>query len=114
MGSRPYNYSDMTGRVVRTITNRQGTWEATFDGGKADYIWQRVLWKLKQALPAGTTVSAYAKSANTEIELGAKDYAEVLNDTDLAGIKGRFLKLKVRLTSATLDKTPEISEISLK
>ena len=51
---------------------------------------------------------------NTEIELGAKDYAEVLNDTDLAGIKGRFLKLKVRLTSATLDKTPEISEISLK
>lgn len=114
VGSRPYNYSDMTGRVVRTITNRQGTWEATFDGGKADYIWQRVLWKLKQALPAGTTVSAYAKSANTEIELGAKDYAEVLNDTDLAGIKGRFLKLKVRLTSATLDKTPEISEISLK
>ena len=114
VGSSPYNYSDMTGRVVRTITNRQGTWEATFDGGKADYIWQRVLWKLKQALPAGTTVSAYAKSANTEIELGAKDYAEVLNDTDLAGIKGRFLKLKVRLTSATLDKTPEISEISLK
>lgn len=114
IGAGPYNYSDMTGRVVRTITNRQGTWEATFDGGKPDYVWQRVLWKLKQALPAGTTVSAYAKSANSEIELGAKDYAEVLNDTNLAGIKGRFLKLKVRLTSATLDKTPEITEISLK
>jgi len=114
VGSSPYNYSDMTGRVVRTITNRQGTWEATFDGGKPDYIWQRVLWKLKQALPAGTTVSAYAKSANSEIELGAKDYAEVLNDTNLAGIQGRFLKLKVRLTSATPDKTPEITEISLK
>lgn len=114
VGSHPYNYSDMTGRVVRTITNRQGTWEATFDGGKPDYVWQRVLWKLKQALPAGTTVSAYAKSANSEIELGAKDYTEVLNDTNMAGIKGRFLKLKVRLTSATPDKTPEITEISLK
>lgn len=114
VGSGPYNYSDMTGRVVRTITNRQGTWEATFDGGKDDFLWQRVLWKLKQALPEGTEVTAFAKTANTEVDLGAKDYVQILNDADLVGISGRFLKLKVRLTSATADKTPEITELILR
>jgi len=114
VGISPYNYSDMTGRVVRTITNRQGTWEATFNGGKDDFLWQRVLWKLKQALPEGTEVTAFAKTANTEVELGAKDYVQIQNDADLVGISGRFLKLKVRLTSATADKTPEITELILR
>ena len=114
VGASPYNYSDMTGRVVRTITNLQGTWEATFNGGKDDFPWQRILWKLKQALPDGTTVTAYIKTANTEVELGSKAYTEVLNDTPLADVKGRFLKLKVRLTSESNDKTPEISELILR
>lgn len=114
VGNNPYNYSDMTGRVVRTITNLQGTWEATFNGGKDDFPWQRILWKLKQALPDGTTVTAYIKTANTEVELGSLPYTEVLNDTPLADVKGRFLKLKVRLTSESNDKTPEISELILR
>lgn len=114
VGSSPYNYSDMTGRVVRTITNRQGTWEATFNGGKDDYAWERILWKLKQALPAGTAVTAFIKTANTEVELGAKDYVQVDNDAQLTNVKGRYLKLRVRLTSSDPAKTPEITEISLR
>ncbi|MBK6757594.1 MAG: hypothetical protein IPG70_08270 [Moraxellaceae bacterium] len=37
VGASPYNYSDMTGRTVRNITNRQGTREAVFDGGTKDF-----------------------------------------------------------------------------
>ena len=50
----------------------------------------------------------------SEVELGSKAYTEVLNDTPLADVKGRFLKLKVRLTSESNDKTPEISELILR
>jgi hypothetical protein len=53
VGYHPYNYSDMTGRTVRNITNRQGTWEAIFDGAIPDFEWKKLVWTLKQAYPKG-------------------------------------------------------------
>ena len=38
VGLTPYNYSDMTGRTVRNTTNRQGTWEAIFDGATPEQL----------------------------------------------------------------------------
>jgi streptogramin lyase len=113
VGLTPYNYSDMTGRVVRTITNRQGTWEAIIDGGSAGFKWSRILWKLKQAAPEGTSVEFAVKTADQAVGLGAVEYKPVENNSALAEMVGRFLKLRVRLTSDSLDATPEVTEISL-
>lgn len=113
VGYQPYNYSDMTGRTVRNITNRQGTWEAIFDGTIPDFEWKKLVWTLKQALPEGTNVTAYAKAANAKVELGGKQYAEVKNNQTIAAMKGRFIKVKFQLTSSNQTATPEIKGIDL-
>ena len=112
VGNGPYNYSDMTGNVVRTVTKRQGTWEATFDGEKQDNIWVKATWKLKVALPEGTDVRVFVKVANTEIELNAQVYTEVENGVVLQGMKGQYLKIKVELSSSDLILTPEVIEVN--
>lgn len=113
VGYNPYNYSDMTGRTVRNITNRQGTWEATFDGATPDFEWKKVVWTLKKQLPEGTAVTAYAKVANSKVELGGKQYLEVQSNQVMTDMKGRFIKVKFRLTSTNQESTPEITGIDL-
>ena len=117
VGYHPYNYSDMTGRTVRNLTNRQGTWEAIFDGATPDFEWKKLVWSLKKQLPEGTTVTAYAKAANSKVEL-SKDYNPVESNQTMKDkkgelIKGRFIKVKFSLTSANQESTPEITGIDL-
>lgn len=111
VGLTPYNYSDMTGRTVRNITNRQGTWEAIFDGGVLNFEWKKLVWSLKNQLPQGTAVAAYAKTANAKVDLGGKQYQQVENNLPLSGMKGQFIKVKFVLTSADSKSTPEITGI---
>ena len=111
VGATPYNYSDMTGRTVRNITNRQGTWEAIFDGGVLNFEWKKLVWSLKNQLPQGTAVAAYAKTANSKVDLGGKQYQQVENNLPLSGMKGQFIKIKFVLTSADSKSTPEITGI---
>jgi streptogramin lyase len=114
VGYQPYNYSDMTGRVVRTITSRQGTWEAVFDSKVENYNWQQVRWRLKTALPEGTGVQVYVKTAASVLALNAKPYIEVKNGVNTPELEvGQYLKLKVKLTSNNLTDTPEVVEIQL-
>lgn len=114
VGVYPYNYSDMTGRVVRTITNRQGTWEAVFDAGKDSYAWGRVIWTLKAALAEGNEIEVVGKAANAasleaaKAAFGSIDYINLENDVQLQGLTGRYLKLRIRLTSDSLSETPEV------
>lgn len=120
VGIGPYNYSDMTGRVVRTITNRQGTWEATFDGGRAGFPWAKVIWKLQQDLPEGTNVEAQVKAVDADsrdeakVKFGAIDYVGVGNDAQLSNVTGRYLKLRLRLTSNTSSATPVVTTVQIK
>jgi hypothetical protein len=104
----------MTGRVVRTITSRQGTWEAVFDSKVENYNWQQVRWRLKTALPEGTGVQVYVKTAASVLALNAKPYIEVKNGVNTPELEvGQYLKLKVKLTSNNLTDTPEVVEIQL-
>lgn len=120
VGDNPYNYSDMTGRVVRTITNRQGTWEATFDSERAGFPWARVIWKLQQALPAGTNVEAQVKAvdaadrAEAKVKFGAIDYVSVNNDEQISAVTGRFMKLRLRLTSDSTSTTPVVTVVQIR
>lgn len=108
VGMSPYNYSDMTGNIVRTVTKRQGTWEAIFDAEVADFAWPKVTWALKVALPDDTDIKVYVKVANTEIDLNTQVYAEVQSGVALVGVTGQYLKVKVQLSSDDLVATPEM------
>jgi len=112
-GATPYNYSDMTGNVVRNITTRQGTWEAVFDGKELDFLWNQVTWRLKQALPVGTMVKVFVKVSNSNNDWGALPYIEVANGARLSNSAGQYAKLKVELSSENLTDTPEVIEILL-
>ncbi len=120
VGSNPYNYSDMTGRVVRTVTNRQGTWEATFDGGKAGFDWSGIIWTYSGALPSGTAVQVQykvvdaANRAAAAVQFGAVDYTTAESGAALAGAKGRFIKVRVRLTSDSITKTPVVKKLVIR
>ncbi len=120
VGINPYNYSDMTGRVVRTITNRQGTWEATFDGGKAGFDWSAIVWAYQGALPSGTTVEVQykvvdaANRAAAQVQFGALEYTTATSDAVLTGVKGRFIKVRVRLTSDSVSKTPVVKKLIIR
>ena len=113
VGATPYNYSDMTGRTVRNITNRQGTWEAIFDGAIPDFEWKKLVWSLKNQLPEGTTVTAYVKTADKKVDLGNKEYKPVESNQTMTDMKGQFIKVKFTLTSANQESTPEITGIDL-
>jgi len=112
VGTGPYNYSDMTGNVVRTITKKQGTWEATFDGEVDDYSWNKLKWRLTEALPAGTDIKVFTKVANIEINLASQVYVEIQNGVPF-NLNGRYLKIKIELTSNNLTDTPKLVEIKL-
>ncbi len=111
VGDYPYNYSDMTGNIVRTITKRQGTWEATFDSEEENYEWSGVSWKLKVALPEGTSVKGFVKVANTELDLNAQVYVEVQSAEELVGMTGQYLKIKIELASDDATSTPEVIQV---
>ena len=112
VGRNPYNYSDMTGNVVRNITEKTGTWEATFDSEDDDYNWNEVKWRLKEALPAETTIKVFAKVSNDEINLAGQVYVEIQNGVPF-NLSGRYLKIKIELVSKNLTDSPEVLEIEL-
>ena len=113
VGRTPYNYSDMTGNIVRTITTRQGTWEATLNAGKADYAWISAVWKVQEGAPEGTEVKVYVKAANTELDLNALEYTEVASGEKIQGITGQYMKVKITLSAKTSDTTPIVLEIKV-
>jgi streptogramin lyase len=120
VGNNPYNYSDMTGRVVRTVTNRQGTWEATFDGGKAGFDWSGIVWAYQGTLPSGTTVEVQYKVVDAasrnaaKVQFGAVDYTTATSNATLTGVKGRFMKIRIRLTSDSASKTPVVNKLTVR
>ena len=119
VGYRPYNYSDMTGRTVRNITNRQGTWEAVFDSDKTGNEWKKIVLAFKNEMPIGTSIEVSTKAADTVIGLGPVQYVNAVSEVgtssfNLAGSNvGRFMKVKIRLLSSDPTKTPEITGLSL-
>jgi hypothetical protein len=110
VGLTPYNYSDMTGRVVRSVTARQGTWERTFDSQQDGYIWRNIQWSFRDGLPAGTAVDVTFKAADKITDFGGLSEVSATNGADLGqGVRGRYLKIKIKLLSADPNQTPEIT-----
>ncbi|TXL64160.1 hypothetical protein FHP08_14555 [Zeimonas arvi] len=75
---------------------------------------RRFVWTFAQVLPDKTAAAFEIRTANDKVSLGALDCVEVQNDTESTGVVGRYLKLRVRLTSESDSVTPEVASIGIK
>lgn len=111
VGAGPYNYSDMTGMIIRNITTNQGTWTAIQDGGTAGMAWGKVKWTSVE--PTGTEVTARVRVADSTAGLGAAPWVSVTNGATLTGVAGRYLQVEVRLSTTVEGVTPIVEDVTL-
>lgn len=116
IGSGPYNYSDMTGFVARSITARLGTWTTTLYCGAFCNSWQSVSWTA--SVPAGTTVSARARSAYNFNLLGSAPWqaaasGQIFPATGAGSLPGRVIQVEIKLTTTVDGTTPTIYDVTI-
>jgi YVTN family beta-propeller protein len=110
-GSIPYNYSDMTGFVALGSTAPQGTWTVIYDSGRAGTPWGTVSWTSSE--PAGSTVTARARSAETIAGLGGATYIDASNGVDIDPPDGRYLQIQVKLTPGDGGASPIVYDVTV-
>ena len=97
-GAGPYNYSDMTGSALVSVT-AQGKWTTTFDGGVPGGQWLAISWNdepcVDEPLPAGTSLEVSVRAADTTGGLLSQPWTVVSNGASLAGIVGRYIQAEV-------------------
>jgi DNA-binding beta-propeller fold protein YncE len=75
----PYTYSDMTGLQLRLATNPRGYYRRIYDACEGDTRrtpeWSHVVWE--SDVPAGTTITIRARTAETRGELAAAPWVGV-------------------------------------
>lgn len=114
IGDGPYNYSDMTGNIARTITTRQGTWTARFNSEADGFGWSEVIWELlEQELPAGTRVEVAVRAADEVAGLGGESYVEITSGQDLVGVLGQYLQLEIRMFTLEDGYSEEITSLKV-
>ena len=112
-GSRPYNYSDMTGAVSLNNTAPQGFWTLNHNSGAPDTAWGSISWNTENADPCpqseegreppGSSITVEARVANTKAGFGAVSPVSVSNGVPVSLPNGQFLELKVTLKPAIGD-----------
>lgn len=110
VGATPYTYSDATGLVARNVTTGTGTWTVTQDGGRAGVKWGKVLWNA--TVPAGASVTAEARTAESEADLPLAAFGPVANNVPF-GKTGRFVQVRMRLNENTANETPVLFDATI-
>lgn len=110
--ARPYNYSDMTGRVLLGSTAPQGSWTVVQDGG-AGASWGRVTFSegLGPAAVAGT-VEIEVRASETEAGLGSETYQKVANG-EIFNLDGRFLQVRLTLRPSEAGESPVLDSVRI-
>lgn len=111
VGSSPYNYSDMTGHVVRNITTNIGTWSVIHDSGTSGTAWGTLSWN--DTTPAGTNVTGRVRAADTIAGLGSQAYVGVGNGVGFTGVTGRYIQIEMKLQTATDGVTPVLFDVTI-
>lgn len=116
VGNGPYNYSDMTGFILRNVTTRQGTWSVRLDGGGGVHYWQSVSWVV-QTQPAGTTIVAKARSAPNLVALASAPWRALTSGQSIpstaSGLPGRIIEVQITLSTTTDGQSPVLSSVTL-
>ncbi|HLL03183.1 MAG TPA: choice-of-anchor A family protein [Myxococcaceae bacterium] len=114
-GGSPYSYSDMTGFQQRNFTQRQGDWTAVHDSGIEDAIWGAVLWNREPqgSVPAGTSITVEARTANTQAALANTAWVPVANGAAPGLADGRFIEVRTTLRIQTGTVSPVLSDVTV-
>jgi len=122
-GSSPYNYSDMTGFVAIGATAPQGFWTVIFDSEGPGTEWGKVSWNTEnlqncpatagEREPPGTSITARARSAETEAGLGGATYINAPNGVDINPPDGRYIQVEVKLTPNEAGDSPIVCDVTI-
>ncbi len=110
-GAGPYNYSDMTGDRLQTVTQRSGTWTEIVDSGRLSAAWAGV--EIDADLPAQSKLQLRVRSSNDRDSLSQRAWQVVLPNQPLPAIAGQFLEVETRLTSNAPDVHPAIDSVAV-
>ena len=113
-GAYPYNYSDMTGTTVTTVTNPQGTWRVIEDSGTVNQEWGWIFWNTETegAIPPGAGIKVEARAANDLSTLNLADW-KVYESGEALDLIGQFIEVRATLTKGRGEegKTPVLSDL---
>ncbi len=108
-GRDPYNYSDMTGVIRLTVTERRGTWTEIIDSEILDTQWGAVA--TRSFLPTGTDLRIRVRSSNDRDQLQFLTWSEVLDGQPLFDSWGRYVEVELELSSSDPDANPSVDRI---
>jgi hypothetical protein len=112
-----YTYSDFTGYQLRKFTAPRGTYRNTLEGCGPLTRWLELTWT--EDTPAGTSIQAFVRVADTPEELAAADrygpYTSSPVDLEAEGVpRGRYLQLEFVLTSQDQQSSPTLKGFEVK
>ncbi|MEK0449458.1 MAG: hypothetical protein RL088_1726 [Verrucomicrobiota bacterium] len=110
-GAGPYNYSDMTGKVLLGAI-QQGFWSVVHDGGTSDIAWNAVSWNADT--PADTGVAVSVRASNSQAGLSSLPFTAVVNGSALSAISGRYIEVRTTLSrSGGTTATPVLFDLTV-
>lgn len=110
-GSAPQGYGDMTSTVVVDRAIDRGYWMVIQDSGFEGATWTSADWQAEY--PAGSSIRAFARAADSEEELANSEPFGILNGVPFDA-QGRFIEVQLRfIASAAAHQSPVVSELTL-
>ena len=108
---QPYNYSDMTGIIVRNITAKTGTWTIVLDSESDNTPWGTLSWTCYE--PSGTSVFVKVRSSNNRSSWSTWQPASK-GIAVSAPLNGRYLEIMTTLQITAGDLSPILHNLTVK
>lgn len=101
-------YSDMTGIISRTITNKIGRWTVIYDSKSINTLYEKISWDSKE--PTGTLITVRARTSIDKINWS--NWKLVSNNSSLKSIPtGRFLQIEATFKIISGNISPSLSKL---
>lgn len=101
-------YSDMTGIISRTITNKIGRWIVIYDSKSINTLWEKISWDSEE--PTGTLITVKVRTSIDKINWS--NWKLISNNSSLKSIlPGRFLHIEATFKIISGNISPSLSKI---
>lgn len=109
-GLSPYTYSDASGFAAANITVSTGTWNVIQDGGAAGTQWGKLSWNA--TVPAGASVTARVRTADSIAGLAAQSFLDVSNGASFNRV-GQYIEVQLRITANSDGDSPIVQDVTV-
>lgn len=109
-GLSPYTYSDASGFAAANITVSTGTWSVIQNGGALGTQWGTVSWNA--TVPAGASVTARVRTADSIAGLAAQSFTDVTNGAPF-NLVGQYIEAQLRLTANNDGASPVVQDVTI-